>query len=122
MTALRGCCRERTEAAGHDDHEHVEGQQEGEHFRVDGGQEVAEQRPAHAREERAEAEGEHLGPEGVDAHDLRGDFVVADGLEDVAEVAAQELDHAVQGDEQPSVVDQQRGVEGDALDAEGGRW
>ena len=37
---------------GHDDREHVEGQQEGEHFRVDGGQEVAEQRPAHAREER----------------------------------------------------------------------
>lgn len=44
------------EAAGHDDHEHVEGQQEGEHF-VDGG---IVRLPSSACEERAEAEGEHL--------------------------------------------------------------
>ncbi len=107
------------EAAGDDDHQDVVGEEEGEHLRVDGGDEVALQSAADAGEESAEAKGEGAVAEGVYAHDLGRDFVVADGFDDVAEVALEEADDAVDGDDEPGVVDEQGGMGRDALDAEG---
>ena len=110
---------QRAQTAGHHEHQHVEGQQEVEHLGVDGGQMAAQQRAAHAREEGAHAEGEHFVAEHVDAHDARGDLVIAYAAQHIAEIAEYEPCQDDQGDDRPDVAGQQGRLTGDALDAQG---
>ena len=69
------------QAAEHDHDDDLDAAQEGERVGVDVADEVREQPAGHARQERADGEGEDLVARGVDAHRRGGDLVLADGEE-----------------------------------------